>query len=115
MGSLREIESRPAAMSSPMYSSSFSSLTLSMPAAWNVTVSSFVPSVTRSCIVAGTARVTRAAYPDPDQFDPTSHYHDPKASTDQPRWYCVDVRLDRELKTPVTLPEIKVPASVIPA
>ena len=41
--------------------------------------------------VAGTARVTRAAYADPDQFNPESKYFDPKASEDNVRWYCVDV------------------------
>ena len=29
--------------------------------------------------VAGTGKVVRAAYPDPDQFDPENKYYDPKA------------------------------------
>ncbi len=41
--------------------------------------------------VAGTARVVKAAYPDPAQFDPDSKYYDAKASADNVRWFCVDV------------------------
>ncbi|CAA0114610.1 Uncharacterised protein [Halioglobus japonicus] len=43
--------------------------------------------------MAGTMEVVKAAYPDPAQFDPDSKYYDAKASADNPRWYCVDVRL----------------------
>ncbi|GAA5534708.1 EVE domain-containing protein [Deinococcus aluminii] len=41
--------------------------------------------------VAGVARVVRAAYPDNLQFDPDSPYHDPKSTSDNPRWSMVDV------------------------
>lgn len=41
--------------------------------------------------IAGTAKVVKAAYPDPTQFDSKSKYYDAKATTDNPRWYCVDV------------------------
>jgi predicted RNA-binding protein with PUA-like domain len=43
--------------------------------------------------IAGTMEVAKAAYPDPAQFDPESKYFDPKSSPENPRWYCVDVRL----------------------
>tara|TARA_R110002073_G_scaffold56343_1_gene143546 strand:- start:354 stop:839 length:486 start_codon:yes stop_codon:yes gene_type:complete len=43
--------------------------------------------------IAGTMEVVRAAYPDPAQFDPDSQYCDPKSSPQDPRWFCVDVRL----------------------
>jgi predicted RNA-binding protein with PUA-like domain len=43
--------------------------------------------------VAGTMEVVKAAYPDPAQFDPESKYYDAKSAADNPRWYCVDVRL----------------------
>jgi predicted RNA-binding protein with PUA-like domain len=43
--------------------------------------------------VAGTMEVVRAAYPDPAQFDPDSAYYDAKSDPEDPRWYCVDVRL----------------------
>jgi predicted RNA-binding protein with PUA-like domain len=41
--------------------------------------------------VAGIVRVTRAAYPDPSQFDPASPYVDPKSPTEAPRWSAVDM------------------------
>lgn len=41
--------------------------------------------------VAGLARVSRTAYPDPTALDPSSHYFDPKASEEDPRWFMVDI------------------------
>lgn len=41
--------------------------------------------------VAGTARVVRSAYADPDQFDPRSRYYDTRATPEDVRWFCVDV------------------------
>jgi predicted RNA-binding protein with PUA-like domain len=48
--------------------------------------------------IAGLAAVASSAYPDPTQFDPSSPYHDPKASADAPRWMHVDVRLVRKTR-----------------
>lgn len=41
--------------------------------------------------IAGVARVSRAGYPDPTQFDPKSSYYDSTAKRDDPRWILVDV------------------------
>lgn len=41
--------------------------------------------------IAGIARITRAAYPDPTALDPQSHYHDAKATADKNPWSAVDV------------------------
>lgn len=57
--------------------------------------------------IAGTARVCRAAYPDPDQFDPGSRYFDPKSKTGDPRWFCVDVVFDRKFDRLIPLSELK--------
>ncbi|MBB5211367.1 EVE domain-containing protein [Microbulbifer hydrolyticus] len=57
--------------------------------------------------VVGTARVVRAAYPDPAQFDPESKYFDPKASPENPRWFCVDIEWQSAFARPVALKEIK--------
>ena len=43
--------------------------------------------------MAGIMAVVKAAYPDPAQFDLHSKYYDVKSEPDNPRWYCVDVRL----------------------
>ena len=41
--------------------------------------------------VAGIADIVSGPYPDASQFDTASHYHDPKATPEQPRWVSVDV------------------------
>ncbi|TRZ56981.1 MAG: EVE domain-containing protein [Rhodocyclaceae bacterium] len=43
--------------------------------------------------IAGLATVSKLAYPDETQFDPDSHYYDPKATRENPRWINVDVRV----------------------
>jgi len=57
--------------------------------------------------VVALARVVRAAYPDPTQFDARSKYHDPKSTPENPRWFVVDIRHERDLKHPVSLPDIR--------
>ena len=49
--------------------------------------------------IAGIAKVSSAAYPDPTQFDSSSPYYDPKSSQDKPRWLLVDVHFVK--KTPL--------------
>jgi len=41
--------------------------------------------------IAGIARISAAAYPDPTALDPQSHYHDAKASAEKNPWSAVDV------------------------
>ncbi len=57
--------------------------------------------------VAGIARVVRSSYPDPAQFDVNSPYFDAKASLENPRWFCVDIRLLEKFPCLVTLQTIK--------
>jgi predicted RNA-binding protein with PUA-like domain len=57
--------------------------------------------------VAGIAKVVRAAYPDPSQFDRKSEYHDPKATRDAPRWFVVDVKFVRKFANVVPLAALK--------
>ena len=47
--------------------------------------------------IAGIAEVASGPYPDESQFDKKSHYFDPKATREQPRWVSVDVRATREI------------------
>ena len=62
--------------------------------------------------VVGIAEVASEPYPDPTQFDPTSRYHDPKATRDEPRWMLVDVVPVRRLPRLVTLAEMKADAAL---
>jgi predicted RNA-binding protein with PUA-like domain len=48
--------------------------------------------------IAGIAEVASAAYADATQFDPESHYFDPKSKPDAPRWSHVDVKLVRKTR-----------------
>ncbi|OIP10050.1 MAG: EVE domain-containing protein [Rhodocyclales bacterium CG17_big_fil_post_rev_8_21_14_2_50_68_7] len=56
--------------------------------------------------IAGIVEVTREAFPDPTQFDPSSEYFDPGASVERPRWLCVEVRLVRKTR-PIGLEELR--------
>jgi predicted RNA-binding protein with PUA-like domain len=49
--------------------------------------------------IAGIAKVSSTAYPDPTQFDPKSPYFDPKSTQETPRWLLVDVHFVK--KTPL--------------
>ena len=57
--------------------------------------------------IAGIAAISRAAYADPDQFNPDSRYYDPKASEDDPRWFCVDVVFRTKFPRLIPLAELK--------
>ncbi|MET3118322.1 putative RNA-binding protein with PUA-like domain [Undibacterium sp. GrIS 1.8] len=48
--------------------------------------------------IAGLAEVASSAYPDHTQFNPQSHYFDPKASQENPRWMMVDIRALRKTR-----------------
>ena len=49
--------------------------------------------------IAGLAKVSSPAYPDATQFEKKSKYFDAKATPETPRWFLVDVKLDK--KTPL--------------
>ena len=57
--------------------------------------------------VAGIVTVVREAYPDPSQFDATSEYYDAKSTREAPRWFSVDVQLEKRLEPVITLPELR--------
>jgi predicted RNA-binding protein with PUA-like domain len=57
--------------------------------------------------IAGVAEVVKAGYPDVSQFNPESNYYDIKATTDKPRWYCVDVKHVESFNRVLPLSEIK--------
>lgn len=61
--------------------------------------------------IAGLAEIAGGTSPDPTQFDPASPYHDPKSSTDQPRWLQIPVRLVRKTRL-LGLPEMRAAPSL---
>ncbi len=56
--------------------------------------------------IAGLAEVASTPYPDETQFDSASHYFDPKATPETPRWMLVDVRI-REKTRLIPLSELR--------
>jgi len=67
----------------------------------------FYHSSTEPSGVAGLARVVRAGYPDPAQFDPGDPGHDPGSTPAAPRWYAVDVQALARLPRFVPLAELR--------
>lgn len=57
--------------------------------------------------VAGVVEVVREAYPDETAWDPRSDYYDPKASTENPIWSMVDVRLVEIFSRELPLDELR--------
>jgi predicted RNA-binding protein with PUA-like domain len=57
--------------------------------------------------IVGIAKVVKAAYPDPAQFNPESPYYDPKSTAENPRWVAVNIKLIKKLDKMISLAEIK--------
>ena len=57
--------------------------------------------------IVGIAEVVKAGYVDHTQFDPESHYYDPKSTQENPRWYMVDIKLKEKFPRLLSLKEIK--------
>ncbi len=55
----------------------------------------------------GTARVAAPPAPDPSQFDRQSPYFDSGAERASPRWWGVEIELERVFRRPVTLNEMR--------
>ncbi|HWV10546.1 EVE domain-containing protein [Pseudomonas sp. GD03944] len=57
--------------------------------------------------IAGIARISQAAYPDPTALQPDSHYFDAKASAEKNPWSAVDVEFVEAFKAVIPLAELK--------
>lgn len=53
--------------------------------------------------VVGIGKVTKAAFPDPTQFDPRERYYDPRSDPAKPRWLCVGVGFVARAAKPYSL------------
>jgi predicted RNA-binding protein with PUA-like domain len=63
----------------------------------------FYHSACKEPAVVGTAIVARSGYPDTHAVDPGSKYFDEKSDPSSPRWFMVDIKLDKKFDRPVTL------------
>jgi predicted RNA-binding protein with PUA-like domain len=57
--------------------------------------------------VVGIVEIVKAGYPDPSAFDARNAHYDADSDPKNPRWYMVDVRLQRKLRRPITLATLK--------
>ena len=67
----------------------------------------FYHSNTKPPGLAGLARVSRSAVPDPTAFDKNSPYFDPKSSAEKPRWFCVEVRFEKAFTNFISLESLR--------
>jgi predicted RNA-binding protein with PUA-like domain len=57
--------------------------------------------------IVGIVRVVRAGYAEAAALDPNHRYFDPQSDPQDPRWYSVDVRLERRVDPPITLETLR--------
>ncbi len=62
--------------------------------------------------IAGVVRVAREGYPDPTAFERGHAHFDPGSQREAPRWFTVDVTLERRLSRVITLEELRVHAEL---
>lgn len=57
--------------------------------------------------IVGIVEIVKAGYPDVTALDPESDYYDPKATLENPRWYRVDVKFEKQFAQTVSLATLK--------
>ena len=57
--------------------------------------------------IAGLAEVSGQARPDPTATNPKSKYYDPKATKQNPHWYCVEVTFKKVFKNFISIDHLK--------
>jgi predicted RNA-binding protein with PUA-like domain len=57
--------------------------------------------------IVGIVEVVKEGYPDYTAQDPNSDHYDPTATSDNPRWYMVDVQLKQRFSQMISLDELK--------
>jgi len=61
--------------------------------------------------VAGIVKISRAAYPDDTAFDAADDHYDPDSDRENPRWFKIDVTLEKKLNRVIPLTELRQHAS----
>lgn len=67
----------------------------------------FYHSSTDPPAIVGLAKIVKAGYPDHTALDPESDYYDEKATAENPRWYMVDIQLERKFDKPLALEQLR--------
>ena len=61
--------------------------------------------------IVGVMKVTRPGYPDETAFDRKHDHYDPDSRREEPRWYMVDVRLERRFSRCISLEMLRAHAT----
>ncbi len=67
----------------------------------------FYHSNTKPPGIVGLMQVVETKIDDPTQFDPNSHYYDPKSTPDNPRWQTVRVEFVERFSAAIALDQLK--------
>ena len=57
--------------------------------------------------IIGLGKISKAATPDPTQFDKKSKYYDEKSTKENPRWHCVECKYVKTFKELIPLNDLK--------
>lgn len=57
--------------------------------------------------IVGTATIVQAGYPDPTAWDKNDSHYDPQSTSMNPRWFAVDIKLERVFDQPLTLEKLR--------
>ena len=57
--------------------------------------------------IIGVTTVVKNGYPDHTAFDSSQKYYDPKSDPENPRWFMVDIKAEKELPNFVSLHDMK--------
>lgn len=57
--------------------------------------------------IVGIVEVVKKGYPDHTQFDKKNNHYDRLSTTENPKWFMVDVKFVRKLDREITFPELK--------
>ena len=67
----------------------------------------FYHSSTALPAIVGTATIVRTAYPDPTAWDPNDSHFDPGSTREAPRWFMVDIQLERIFQEALPLEKLR--------
>ena len=57
--------------------------------------------------IVGVAKVVKEGYPDHTAWDENNHHYDPGSTPEKPRWYMVDIQLERVFAQPLGLDHLR--------
>jgi predicted RNA-binding protein with PUA-like domain len=57
--------------------------------------------------IVGIVKIVKEGYPDHTAFDPNDPHYDPDSDPAKPRWYMVDVKLERKFRRTITLATLR--------